>query len=83
MSKKGFVHAAVTAAAIATFLSVDADEAGAHHGWSEYNNQQPLNLTGQIQQVSYESPHVMIQIKSGNKIWTSVFSLSFFSFEDY
>jgi hypothetical protein len=72
MSQKGFLYAAVTAAAIATSLSVDVPDALAHHGWSEYNNQQTLTLTGQIQQVNYGSPHTTIQLRSGNKTWTAV-----------
>lgn len=72
MSQKGFLYAAVTAAAIATSLSVDVPDALAHHGWSEYNNQQTLTLTGQIQQVNYRSPHTIIQLRSGNKTWMAV-----------
>lgn len=72
MSRKGLMHAAMVTASIATFLTVDVNEASAHHGWSEYNNQQTLNVTGKIQQVSAGNPHTTIQLKSGNKIWTAV-----------
>lgn len=72
MSKQGLMHAAVVAASIATFLTVDTNEASAHHGWSEYNNQKTLNVTGQIQQVSAGNPHTTIRLKAGNKTWTAV-----------
>lgn len=72
MSQKGFLYAAVTAAAIATSLGVDMDRAIAHHGWSEYNNQQTLTLSGQIQRIDYQHPHTVIQLRSGNKTWTAV-----------
>lgn len=70
--KKGFVHGAITTATIATFLATESDRAAAHHAWSEYNNQQALNLTGEIQRIRYENPHTVIQIKTGNKIWQAV-----------
>lgn len=72
MSKQGLMHAAMVAASIATFLTVEAGEASARYGWSDYNKQQTLNVTGEIQQVSEGSPHTTIQLKSGNKIWTVV-----------
>jgi hypothetical protein len=72
VSKQGLIHGAVVAASIATFLTVDATKANAHHGWSEYNNQQTLNVTGEIQQVSQGNPHTTIQLKSGDKVWTAV-----------
>lgn len=72
MSKQGLMHAAVVAAAIATVLTVDASEASAHHGWSEYNNQQSLTVTGEIQQVSSGNPHTTIRLKAGDKVWTAI-----------
>lgn len=73
MLKKGLVHAAVTAASIATFLAAETGEASAHQGWSEYNNKQTLNLTGEIQNVSYSSPHATIHLKADdNKVWRAV-----------
>lgn len=62
----------VTVATIAIFVAGGAGRATAHHGWSEYNNKQTLNLTGKIQQISYDNPHVTIQIGSADKVWTAV-----------
>jgi hypothetical protein len=76
MSKKGLMHAAMVAASIATSLTVDATDASAHHGWSEYNHQQPLSLTGEIQQVNRGNSHTTIQLKSDNKVWTAVLAPS-------
>lgn len=73
MLKKGLVYTAVTAATIATFLAGETSKASAHHGWSEYNNQQTLNLTGEIQNISYKNPHTTIQLKTDdNKVWEAV-----------
>ena len=43
-----------------------------HHGWADYDQSKTLNLKGQIQQFSYESPHGMIKFKVGKKIWNVV-----------
>lgn len=73
MLKKSFVQAALTAATIATFLASGTENASAHHGWSEYNNEQTLNLTGEIQNVKYDNPHTTIEVKTDdNKVWQAV-----------
>ncbi|MBW4595724.1 MAG: hypothetical protein KME46_23165 [Brasilonema angustatum HA4187-MV1] len=73
MLKKSFVQAALTAATIATFLASGTESASAHHGWSEYNNEQTLNLTGKIQNVKYDNPHTTIEVKTDdNKVWQAV-----------
>ncbi|ARV63099.1 hypothetical protein BZZ01_18425 [Nostocales cyanobacterium HT-58-2] len=73
MLKKSFVQAALTAATIATFLASGTENASAHHGWSEYNNEQTLNLTGEIQNVNYDNPHTTIEVKTDdNKVWQAV-----------
>lgn len=72
MLRKKIKQTIVTAAAVAIFAAVGAGRATAHHGWSEYDNKQTLNLTGKIQQVSYDSPHVTLQLTSTDKVWTAV-----------
>ena len=60
--------AALTAAAIL----LGAGSAAAHHGWNRYNSDQTLNLSGEIQQVSYQAPHVTIRLKTADKLWLAV-----------
>jgi AICAR transformylase/IMP cyclohydrolase PurH len=73
MLKKAFLHTALTAATIANFLAVETGKASAHHGWSEYNSQQTLNINGEIQNVRYENPHTVIEVKTkDNKVWQAV-----------
>ncbi len=60
---------AVTSAALLMF---SASSAWAHHGWSEYNNNQTMTLTGQIQSVAYDNPHVTVRLRSGNRTWLAV-----------
>jgi hypothetical protein len=49
-----------------------ATTASAHHGWSEYNADKPLQLSGTIQEAGYVQPHGWIRLKSGDKNWLVV-----------
>jgi hypothetical protein len=49
-----------------------ATSASAHHGWSEYNADTPLQLSGTIEKASYENPHGVIQLKTADKTWNVV-----------
>jgi len=53
-----------------TFLAPLA--ALAHHGWSEYDQQTTLKLTGTIEEAGYEHPHGHIQLKTPTKTWIAV-----------
>lgn len=44
----------------------------AHHGWSEYDATQVLNLTGTIEESTYEHPHGSIHLKTSTKTWIVV-----------
>ena len=44
----------------------------AHHGWSEYDASNVLNLTGTIEQASYANPHGHIRLKTADKTWDVV-----------
>lgn len=41
----------------------------AHHGWSEYDANTTLTLTGTIVESRYQNPHATVRFKSGNKTW--------------
>ena len=57
---------------IAILAAFIAAPALAHHGWSEYNADQPLQLAGTIEASGYSHPHGFAQLKTGSKIWTVV-----------
>jgi len=38
--------------------------AALHHGWSNYNQEKPMNLTGTIQAFTYENPHGTVRLKT-------------------
>jgi hypothetical protein len=49
-----------------------ATQASAHHGWSEYDAERPLNLSGTIEESGYEHPHGFVRLKSAGKTWLVV-----------
>jgi hypothetical protein len=49
-----------------------ATSAFAHHGWSEYDSTQTLNLTGTIKEAGYEHPHGHIVLETAAKTWQAV-----------
>ena len=53
-------HASLVVAA----LAVAASPPLAHHGWSEYDQQTTLKLTGTIEEAGYEHPHGHIKLKT-------------------
>lgn len=61
----------VTLTTAATIIEIP--KADAHHGWSEYNDQQTLNLIGRIRSIGYENPHTIIELEtSAKKVWRAV-----------
>lgn len=44
-------------------------QAAAHHGWSEYDAGQPLQLVGAIQESGYVHPHGFTRLKTADKTW--------------
>ncbi len=44
----------------------------AHHGWSSYDNDKPLTLTGNVVEASYTYPHGTIKIEAAGKTWVAV-----------
>jgi hypothetical protein len=44
----------------------------AHHGWSEYDQDKPLTLTGKVAESGYEHPHGHILLETAGKTWRVV-----------
>jgi Family of unknown function (DUF6152) len=61
----------VIAIAVA-MVGIAGDQAVAHHGWSGYDSDQVLSLTGDIQESGYEHPHAYVKIQVGAKLWLVV-----------
>lgn len=49
-----------------------ATAAYAHHGWSEYDTGQVLNVSGTILESGYEHPHGHIRLETPGKVWLVV-----------
>lgn len=58
--------------AIALGLLWIALPASAHHGWSEYDADKPLTLSGTIVESGYEHPHGHIRLDTPGKVWTVI-----------
>ena len=44
----------------------------AHHGWSEYDQQNALTLTGRVEEMGYEHPHGYVKLATPGKTWFAV-----------
>ncbi|RJG27481.1 DUF6152 family protein [Massilia cavernae] len=49
-----------------------ATQASAHHGWSEYDADKPLQLKGTIEESGYTHPHGYVRLKTAAKTWLVV-----------
>jgi hypothetical protein len=52
--------------------AVAALPASAHHGWSRYDADRPLTLTGTTIEVRYEHPHGTIRLETCGENWLVV-----------
>ena len=50
-------------------VSAVALPAYGHHGWSEYDSSNTLNLTGVIKEAGYEHPHGHVRLETPEKTW--------------
>lgn len=44
----------------------------AHHGWSGYDSDKELTLTGTIREAGYEHPHGFVKLEAKDKTWAVV-----------
>ena len=70
MSRRIYIRALFVA--FATLLVAMALPATAHHGWSEYDTDRRLELTGTIKRSVYEQPHGYISLQTNDKLWEVV-----------
>ena len=53
-------------------LLLVATAAFAHHGWSEYDASNALQLNGTIEASGYSHPHGFVRLKTPDKTWNVV-----------
>lgn len=46
-----------------------AATASAHHGWSDYDADKPLQLSGTVVASGYQNPHGYVELKTADKTW--------------
>jgi Family of unknown function (DUF6152) len=66
------IRGVTTRALAAALLAIAAGPAAAHHGWSGYDGDKVLNLSGTIRQSGYEHPHGFIRLETPGKTWNVV-----------
>jgi hypothetical protein len=66
------IRGVTTRALAAALLALAAGPAAAHHGWSGYDGDKVLNLSGTIRQSGYEHPHGFIRLETPGKTWNVV-----------
>jgi hypothetical protein len=57
--------------ALSATLALVCATAAAHHGWSGYN-EDALELSGTIEESSYQNPHGLATLKTADKTWKVV-----------
>jgi hypothetical protein len=57
---------------LAAFLIASVGIVAGHHGWSGYDSNQTLQLTGTIQESGYEHPHGYLRLVVPDKVWLVV-----------
>jgi hypothetical protein len=53
-------------------LLITTSHAVAHHGWSGYDSDKGVTLTGVIKESGYEHPHGFIKLQTKDKLWLAV-----------
>ena len=55
-----------------SLVAILAGSALAHHGWSSYDSNKEMTLTGDIREAGYEHPHGFIALAVEGKVWRVV-----------
>lgn len=66
---------ALPLALAASLATAGAAGALVHHGWSEYNANRPVTLTGRVENIRFSNPHVMVDLRVAGrpaKKWDAV-----------
>jgi len=63
------MHRRTALTAVALFVAAPVQ---AHHGWSRYDTDRPLTLTGTVVEANYEYPHGTIRLETPDKAWSVV-----------
>ena len=66
MHSKAMIRTALLVASVVTALGVPL---AAHHGWTGYDEKNPLTLTGTVKASEYSNPHGFVELDVNGKVW--------------
>ena len=66
MHPKAMLRAALLIASVLTLLTTPLR---AHHGWTGYDEKNPLTLTGTVTASEYANPHAFVELDVAGKMW--------------
>jgi hypothetical protein len=66
MYSKAMVRTALLVASVLTAVGVPL---AAHHGWTGYDEKNPLTLTGTMKTSEYANPHGFVELDVDGKVW--------------
>ncbi len=61
-------HRATVLLTIGLFASAAGSSANAHHGYSQYDRCQRLSVEGEIEQISWANPHIVVTLKGDDAV---------------
>jgi Family of unknown function (DUF6152) len=61
-----------TLAITAVLFMLAAGVLPAHHGWTGYDEKNPLTLSGTVKDSGYENPHGFVDLETSDKVWRVV-----------
>jgi hypothetical protein len=76
LSERAFMNARIgrivfsTVCAVVCTLGSQASQA--HHGWGDYDDEQPLTLKAKVAELAYANPHASMVIDAGGKRWNAI-----------
>ncbi len=62
----------VVASWLALAVLVSTGLADAHHGWSWYDEDQTVTVSGPAEEVSFEHPHATLRVRGEDRVWLVV-----------
>ena len=64
--------ARATLGILSILIVIAASRPAAHHGWSGYESDKPLTLTGVVKTSGYENPHASAELEVAGTLWRVV-----------
>jgi hypothetical protein len=53
-------------------VAATAGAATAHHGWTSYDSDRTVTLTGTVREAAFEHPHATLRLEAQGRVWLVV-----------